>query len=73
MKGLCGNYDENEVNDFQTPSGGALEATAKLFGDSWKLQPHCPLAQDTQVLFVNNVFEYCIDFRLNNNYFLGYL
>ena len=52
MKGLCGNYDENEVNDFQTPSGGALAATAKLFGDSCKLQPHCPLAQDIQVFFL---------------------
>lgn len=49
IKGLCGNYNENEMDDFQTPSGGMTEASARLFGDSWKLQPQCPRAQEVQV------------------------
>ncbi|XP_059566902.1 mucin-5B-like [Myotis daubentonii] len=39
--GLCGNFDDNAVNDFTTRSqsvvGDALE-----FGNSWKLSPTCP-------------------------------
>lgn len=41
MKGLCGNYNDNQIDDFQTPYGGIPEVSALLFGDSWKLQPHC--------------------------------
>lgn len=36
IKGLCGNYNDNEQDDFQTPSGGLAEASAKIFGDSWR-------------------------------------
>ncbi|XP_032214214.1 mucin-5AC isoform X2 [Mustela erminea] len=39
--GLCGNFDDNAVNDFTTRSqsvvGSALE-----FGNSWKFSPACP-------------------------------
>ena len=42
VKGLCGNYNDNEIDDFQTPSGGLTEVSAQLFGDSWKLQSYCP-------------------------------
>ncbi|CAD7669877.1 unnamed protein product [Nyctereutes procyonoides] len=39
--GLCGNFDDNAVNDFTTRSqsvvGSALE-----FGNSWKFSPSCP-------------------------------
>lgn len=41
VKGLCGNYNDNQMDDFQTPYGGIPEVSALLFGDSWKLQPHC--------------------------------
>lgn len=44
IKGLCGNYNDNEQDDFQTPSGGLAEASAKIFGDSWRLQTYCPEA-----------------------------
>ncbi|RZC00579.1 C8, VWD, and/or TIL domain containing protein, partial [Asbolus verrucosus] len=44
IKGLCGNYNDNDADDFQTPSGGITEASAKIFGDSWKLQTYCPEA-----------------------------
>ncbi|XP_066108498.1 mucin-5AC [Saccopteryx bilineata] len=39
--GLCGNFDDNAINDFTTRSqsvvGDALE-----FGNSWKVSPSCP-------------------------------
>ncbi|XP_040826753.1 mucin-5B [Ochotona curzoniae] len=42
--GLCGNFDDNAINDFTTRSqsvvGDALE-----FGNSWKSSPSCPDAQ----------------------------
>ncbi|VVC41699.1 Hypothetical protein CINCED_3A025143 [Cinara cedri] len=41
VKGLCGNYNDNQMDDFQSPYGGIPEVSALLFGDSWKLQPHC--------------------------------
>lgn len=42
VKGLCGNYNDDQLDDFQTPSGGVPEASARLFGDSWRLQEYCP-------------------------------
>ncbi|XP_065200216.1 hemocytin isoform X2 [Planococcus citri] len=42
INGLCGNYNDNSLDDFQTPSGGVTEVTPSLFADSWKLQQHCP-------------------------------
>ncbi|XP_065738566.1 mucin-5AC [Phocoena phocoena] len=42
--GLCGNFDDNALNDFTTRSqsvaGDVLE-----FGNSWKFSPSCPDAQ----------------------------
>jgi hypothetical protein len=49
MRGLCGNYNDNEADDFQTPAGGVSEASSQLFGDSWKLQPNCPPMETLQV------------------------
>ncbi|XP_030749920.1 hemocytin [Sitophilus oryzae] len=48
IKGLCGNYNDNEEDDFQTPSGGLSEASAKIFGDSWRLQNYCPEALEVE-------------------------
>lgn len=39
--GLCGNFDGDAMNDFQSPSTG-LETNAILFGNSWKLEDYCP-------------------------------
>ncbi|XP_071530011.1 hemocytin-like isoform X2 [Panulirus ornatus] len=50
VQGLCGNYNGDEQDDFQTPSRGSSEASVKIFGDSWRLQNYCPestLIQDT--------------------------
>ncbi|KAL0894249.1 hypothetical protein ABMA27_014259 [Loxostege sticticalis] len=43
VKGLCGNFNGDQRDDFQTPSGGGLpESSALVFADSWKLKPTCP-------------------------------
>ncbi|XP_071447163.1 hemocytin-like [Hetaerina americana] len=42
IRGLCGNYNDNERDDFQTPSGGISEVSPMVFGDSWKMQEYCP-------------------------------
>nr|XP_045582100.1 uncharacterized protein LOC123745535 [Procambarus clarkii] len=50
VRGLCGNYNGDEQDDFQTPSGGSSEVSVKIFGDSWRLQNYCPdsiLIKDT--------------------------
>ncbi|XP_031619378.1 hemocytin isoform X2 [Contarinia nasturtii] len=39
--GLCGNFDGDALNDFESPSTG-LESSAVLFGNSWKLEDYCP-------------------------------
>lgn len=49
VKGLCGNYNDNEADDFQTPSGGLTEVSANIFGDSWRLQAYCPQAEEISV------------------------
>lgn len=46
VKGLCGNYNGDQMDDFQTPAGGISEVSTKLFGDSWKLAAHCPEAKE---------------------------
>ncbi|CAH0722011.1 unnamed protein product, partial [Brenthis ino] len=43
IKGLCGNFNGDMRDDFQTPSGGGFAETSPLiFADSWKLKPTCP-------------------------------
>ncbi|XP_059485087.1 hemocytin isoform X2 [Neocloeon triangulifer] len=46
VSGLCGNFNENDGDDFQTPSGGITEASEKIFGDSWRLNSECLDATD---------------------------
>ncbi|XP_026667953.1 hemocytin isoform X2 [Ceratina calcarata] len=47
-KGLCGDYNDNSEDDFKTPSGGISEASANLFGDSWKRNEFCPEPRDVK-------------------------
>ena len=42
VTGLCGNFNENELDDFKTSSGDVIEVSANLFADSWRLQTYCP-------------------------------
>ncbi|OCT83948.1 hypothetical protein XELAEV_18022087mg [Xenopus laevis] len=41
LKGLCGNFNYMEGDDFKT-SGGLVEATASAFANTWKANPTCP-------------------------------
>ena len=42
VEGLCGNYNEDQNDDFRTPSYGPPEQVPSLFGDSWKVYGYCP-------------------------------
>ena len=53
VKGLCGNYNDNEKDDFQTPSGGSGEVSSRIFGDSWRLQNYCPQSIIINVMYQN--------------------
>ncbi|XP_063233046.1 hemocytin isoform X2 [Bacillus rossius redtenbacheri] len=48
VNGLCGNYNNDQLDDFQSPNGGASEVSPVLFGDSWKLQSYCPTALEVE-------------------------
>ncbi|XP_049569371.1 mucin-5AC [Orcinus orca] len=39
--GLCGNFNQNQADDFQTISG-MVEGTAAAFANTWKTQAACP-------------------------------
>uniref|UniRef100_A0AAA9S694 Mucin 5B, oligomeric mucus/gel-forming n=1 Tax=Bos taurus TaxID=9913 RepID=A0AAA9S694_BOVIN len=41
MCGLCGNFNQNQADDFRTVSG-VVEATAAAFANTWKTQAACP-------------------------------
>lgn len=45
VEGLCGNYNDDQSDDFTTPSAGPPEQVASVFGDSWKLHGYCPKAK----------------------------
>ncbi|CAG0879041.1 unnamed protein product [Darwinula stevensoni] len=42
VKGLCGNFNGDEGDDFRGPAGGSPETEPAVFADAWRLQPHCP-------------------------------
>nr|XP_019570271.1 PREDICTED: mucin-5B [Rhinolophus sinicus] len=41
MCGLCGNFNQNQADDFRTLSG-VVEGTAAAFANTWKTQATCP-------------------------------
>ncbi|XP_012668766.1 mucin-5B [Otolemur garnettii] len=41
MCGLCGNFNQNQADDFMAPSG-VVEGTAAAFANTWKTQATCP-------------------------------
>ncbi|XP_065053369.1 mucin-2-like [Rhopilema esculentum] len=43
--GLCGNFNGDRADDFQTPEND-VSVLATSFGDSWSTQQNCPNAQD---------------------------
>lgn len=40
LQGLCGNFNGDSEDDLKTPAAG-IEASATIFGDSWKLEDNC--------------------------------
>lgn len=46
LSGLCGNFNDDQADDFRTPSSGPVEAMPSAFGDSWKLNEACPFHED---------------------------
>lgn len=54
VQGLCGNFNDNEADDFQTPSGGVVEASAYIFGNSWKTQAMCIDPEEIIVSYIIN-------------------
>ncbi|GFR27036.1 von Willebrand factor [Trichonephila clavata] len=42
VNGLCGNFNDDQADDFLTPFGGIPEARASIFADSWKVHEFCP-------------------------------
>ena len=46
--GLCGDFNLDQADDFRTTSG-MVEASSRLFGDSWKMHNYCPQAEETKV------------------------
>merc|ERR1712048_174074 len=38
--GLCGNFNDNQNDDFLSPEGD-LKIAPQIFGDSWNMQPGC--------------------------------
>nr|XP_039250031.1 mucin-2-like [Styela clava] len=39
--GLCGNYDQDSNNDFETPTNDIVASSVE-FGNSWRLKTSCP-------------------------------
>ncbi|KAM9837942.1 alpha-tectorin-like [Aulostomus maculatus] len=59
--GLCGNYNTDPNDDFQTPSG-ILVDSAEVFGDSWRdgsLAAHCVETVSQNSTTNYNSSEYC--------------
>lgn len=42
VNGLCGNYNDNAMDDMQTPSQSP-ETSPLIFGHSWKVQKYCAM------------------------------
>ncbi|GAB6030548.1 hypothetical protein CHUAL_007413 [Chamberlinius hualienensis] len=52
VQGLCGNFNDDESDDYITPDGGLAVVKATTFGDSWRLRDYCPISK-----LVNNTCE----------------
>ncbi|XP_060232256.1 mucin-5B [Meriones unguiculatus] len=46
MCGLCGNFNQNQADDF-TVFSGVVEGTGAAFSNTWKAQPSCPNSKNT--------------------------
>ncbi|XP_019623677.1 PREDICTED: mucin-2-like isoform X2 [Branchiostoma belcheri] len=56
VEGLCGNFNDDQNDDFTSPSGGPASQLANEFGDSWKVHDYCMdavVVEDTCALHPN--------------------
>ncbi|XP_030307409.1 mucin-5AC [Calypte anna] len=44
--GLCGNFNDVQMDDFKTTSG-VIEGTSAAFGNTWKIRADCPDVKNT--------------------------
>lgn len=59
VKGLCGNMNNDEQDDLNSPSGGISEVSSVLFADSWRMHPYCPDSSSIGVKNLNQeIFKY---------------
>ncbi|XP_029438039.1 mucin-5AC-like isoform X20 [Rhinatrema bivittatum] len=63
MCGLCGNFNNIQVDDFKTMSG-VVEGTAVAFANSWKTQASCPN--------IKNIFEDPCAFNIETENYAHY-
>jgi hypothetical protein len=45
--GLCGNYNDNQNDDFTSPSG-SIEVSPSDFGDTWRVREYCAFAKSPE-------------------------
>ncbi|KAG1655195.1 SCO-spondin [Nymphon striatum] len=50
IKGLCGNFDDNENNDFRPPNGDIECTKVEDFAESWKIHDYCPVAEQGKAM-----------------------
>uniref|UniRef100_A0A3B3BR76 VWFD domain-containing protein n=1 Tax=Oryzias melastigma TaxID=30732 RepID=A0A3B3BR76_ORYME len=61
LGGLCGNYNDEPNDDFQTPNG-TLVHSSQVFGDSWRegsLASHCVENSNSNSMTNYNTSDYC--------------
>ncbi|KAM8970878.1 uncharacterized protein ACOB8E_004943 [Sarcophilus harrisii] len=58
MCGLCGNFNQNQADDF-TATSGVVEGTGAAFANTWKTQANCPNIQGTASRTQNYAQHWC--------------
>uniref|UniRef100_T1JAC2 Hemocytin n=1 Tax=Strigamia maritima TaxID=126957 RepID=T1JAC2_STRMM len=45
VTGLCGDFNDNEMNDFRSPLGGPILVRPTEFADSWRVHSYCTTSE----------------------------
>lgn len=45
LQGLCGNFDDDTNNDFNSPRGDIALIKVSDFAEAWKIHDYCPAAE----------------------------
>ena len=65
MQGLCGNYNDNEGDDFKLPTGGGAILSALEFGDAWRLDSTCPKGKEVIVSLKYGLIKFILTHHWN--------